>query len=104
MAASADVSVNGIEIERLGRGGSVIHDVKSGDLNVTLRTIGSSTKYSSSFTVEPRKTYIFDVTPRTEAYWPGVNYTAFFGIFGDAINASMNENSGYFQAILKDVE
>jgi len=104
MAASADVSVNGIEIAKLGRGGAVVHDVKSGDINVTLRTIGSSTKYASSFTVEPRKIYTFDITPRSDAMWTASKYSALFGIFGDAVNASVNENSGYFQAILKDVE
>jgi hypothetical protein len=104
MAASADVSVNGLEIASLARGGGIVYDVKSGDINVTLRTLGSSTKYASSFTVEPRKTYSFDITPRSEAFWPGINYGALFGVFGDAINASVNENAGYFQAVLKEVE
>ncbi len=104
MAAAADVSVNGREIASLVRGGGIVYDIKSGDINVTLRTIGSSTKYASSFTVEPRKTYSFEVTPRSDAMWTASKYSALFGIFGDAVNASVNENAGYFQAVLKEVE
>ena len=85
-------------------GGGIVYDIKSGDINVTLRTIGSSTKYASSFTVEPRKTYSFEVTPRSDAMWTASKYSALFGIFGDAVNASVNENAGYFQAVLKEVE
>ena len=103
MAAGAEVSVNGREIANLGRGAGVIYDVDSGQVYLTMRTLGSSTKFSGSFEVEPKKTYEFTVSPNSGDFWSNTNYTAMFGMLGDSINASVNENSGYFKIELSEI-
>lgn len=103
MAAAADVEVNGREIANLGRGGSVIHDVREGTTNINIRTLGSSTKFSATFNVESDKTYEFEVSPRSKALWTASGYAGAFGLLGDSVNTSVNENSGYFQITLKEV-
>ena len=100
MAAAATVSVNGDEIASLGRGGSVIHDIPSGRNIVSVTTPTAFGHFTSTFEAKAGKTYAYEVSPRSEAWVVGST----FGMLGDAINAQINENTGYFQIIPKDIK
>jgi len=104
MAAAADVEVNGKEIASLGRGGSVVYDVAADETLITLRTMGSSAKFSASFNLEVNKTYNFEVSPRSEGFWSRPAYSAAFGLLGETVYAETHENSGFFQINLKDIK
>lgn len=98
LAAAADVKSNGSKIASLGRGGSVIHDIPKGNNVLSASTLGSFGQFTVTFDAKPRQTYEFVVSPRSDALATG----AAFGMIGDAINASVSEQSGYFQINLKD--
>jgi hypothetical protein len=100
MAAAATVSVNGSKIASLGRGGSVVYDIPDGRNLVSVTTPMAFGNFSNSFEAKAKKTYSFEVSPRSEALMVG----SAFGMLGDAVNASINENTGYFQIILKDIK
>lgn len=99
LAAAVDVRSNGFKIASLGRGGSVIHDIPKGNNVLTVSTLGAFGQFSINFDAKPRKTYEFVVSPRGEALGIG---TA-FGMAGDAINASISDQSGYFQVNPKGI-
>jgi len=100
LAAGAEVRSNGAKIANLGRGGSVIHDIPKGNNVLSVSTMGSFGRFTVTFDAKPREVYEFVVSPRSGALVTG----AAFGMIGDAINASVSEQSGYFQIGLKDVE
>ena len=100
LAAAADVAVNGQKIASLGRGGSVVYDVPKGKNNIVVKTFGAFGQYSQIFDTEARKTYHFEISPNSSAMWP----SAAFGLIVDAINAQVNENTGYFKIIPTKVE
>lgn len=96
MAAAADVSLNHASIiGRLGRGGSVVHNVAAGTNTLTATTAGSAGNYTISFDAAAGKHYQFEVSPRKGAMAAG----GLFGVLGDTINASVNSNTGYFQIV-----
>lgn len=99
MAAGANVMVNGSKIANLGRGGGIVKDIQSGRNTLSAGTLGSFGKYSYTFDAETGKTYVFEVSPRSEAM-----NTAMFGALGDAVSAHVNENSGYFKVQLVEIQ
>ncbi len=100
MAAAADVRLNGTKIASLGRGGSAVHDIAKGRNTLTVSTLGSFGQYTTTFDAAPQKSYEFLVSPRKEAMGVG----AAFGLIGDAVSASNNDQSGYFQINPKSAE
>lgn len=82
------------------RGGSVVHNIQDGRNVVSVTTPMAFGNFSTSFEAKAGETYSFEVSPRSEALMVG----SAFGMMGDAVNASINENTGYFQIVLKEIE
>lgn len=97
LAAAADVRSNGIKIASLGRGGNIIQDVAKGQNTLSVSTPTASGQFVVSFTAKAGKIYNFQVSPRSGALITG----SAWGMMGDAIHASVSEQSGYFQISLK---
>ena len=93
MAAAVDVRSNGTKIASLGRGGSVVHDVIKGQNTLSVSTPTAFGQFVVNFDAKAGETYNFKVTPRGGALLSG----SAGGMVGDAINASISEQSGYFQ-------
>lgn len=100
MAAAADIKSNGAKIASLGRGGSVVHTIPAGNNVLSASTMGSFGQFTVTFDAKPRQTYEFEVSPMGGAWLTG----SAFGMLGDAVNASISEQSGYFQLELKDIQ
>lgn len=100
LAAAADVRSNGIKIASLGRGGSIIQDLAKGQNTLSVSTPTASGQFVVSFNAKAGKTYNFEVSPRSGALVTG----SAWGMMGDAIHASVSEQSGYFQIDLKDTK
>ncbi|MFA5593266.1 MAG: hypothetical protein WC989_08135 [Micavibrio sp.] len=100
LAGAADVRSNGEKIASLGRGGSVVHDVSKGQNTLSVSTPTAPGQFTVNFKAEPKKTYYFEISPRSGNVMGAYG----LGMIGDAINASVSEQSGYFQIDLKDVQ
>ncbi len=100
LAAGAEVRLNGAKIANLGRGGSVIHDIPKGNNVLSTSTMGSFGRFTVTFDAKPRETYEFVISPRGSALVSG----SLWGMAGDAINASVSEQSGYFKINLKEIK
>ena len=98
LAAAVDVRSNGAKIASLGRGGSVVHDISKGQNTLSVSTPTAFGQFVISFDARAGETYNFQVTPRGSALVSG----SAWGMAGDAINASVSEQSGYFQISPKD--
>lgn len=90
---AATIRVNGEQIASLGVGGSVAHDVKVGTIIMEASTPTAPGRFVMRFDAAPGKTYNLLVSPRDGQLLFG----AAFGLIGDTINASVSEQSGYFQ-------
>lgn len=90
---AATVSVNGDEVASLGTGGGASIAITPGKIRLSVKTPMTVGKFTIVFDAKAGKTYKFMVSPRTGEYWTG----GFFGVIGDAVNASVSEQSGYFQ-------
>lgn len=97
LAAAADVRANGLKIASLGRGGSVVHDVQKGQNTLSVSMPTAQGQYVVTFDAKPGETYEFVVSPRGSRIMGAYG----MGMLGDAINASVSEQSGYFQIDLK---
>jgi hypothetical protein len=97
MGAAADVTVHGIKIGSLGRGGQAVKDIRAGKMKVSVSTYGSFGTYSVDLDAKAGETYRLKVSPR-DGNFPLV---AAFGVAGDAVNSSGNDKSGYFQISLQ---
>lgn len=97
LAAAVDVRSNGAKIASLGRGGSVVHDISKGQNTLSVSTPTAYGQYVVTFNAKAGQTYNFEVSPRSGALVTG----SVWGMAGDAINASVSEQSGYFQIDLK---
>ncbi len=100
LAGAADVRANGIKIASLGRGGSVIHDVQKGKNTLSVSMPTAQGQYVVTFDAKAGETYEFVVSPRGSNIMGGYG----MGMLGDAINASVSEQSGYFQIGLKGAD
>ena len=98
LAAAVDVRSNGVKIASLGRGGSVVHDIPKGQNTLAVSTPTAFGQFVVNFNAKAGQTYNFEVSPRSGALLTG----SAWGMAGDAINASVSEQSGYFQIDLKD--
>lgn len=98
LAAGAEIKANGAKIATLGRGGSVMRDLKSGLIVLEVSTPTAPGQFVVRFHANPKQTYRFLVSPKTDALLLG----SAFGVAGDAIRASISDTSGYFQIDLKD--
>ena len=98
---AATVEVDGVEIARLGVGGSVVYDCQPGD-NKTLSvgTPFSAGKYKTAFKAVAGEQYEFEVSPRSSH----LATTSLFGVVGDAATASSSDKTGYFQIKMKETE
>lgn len=97
LAASADVSVNGAKVVGLARGGSVVRDVPARQSVISVTTLGAFGSFTVLLDPQAGKTYRFVVSPNGDQLLLG----SAFGMIGDAVRASVSENSGYFQIELK---
>lgn len=97
LAAAVDVRSNGAKIASLGRGGSVVHDIPKGQNTLAVSTPTAFGQFVVSFNAKAGQTYNFEVSPRSGALLTG----SAWGMAGDAINASVSEQSGYFEINLK---
>lgn len=97
LAAAADVSVNGAKAASLGRGGSVMRDVPAHPSVVSVTTAGAFGNFTLLLDPAAGKTYRLIVSPNGDQLLLG----SAFGIVGDAVRASISENTGYFQIELK---
>lgn len=97
LAAAVDVRSNGTKIASLGRGGSIVHDISKGQNNISVSTPTATGQYALNFDAKAGETYEFVVSPRGSNIMGGYG----MGMLGDAINARVSEQSGYFQVNLK---
>ena len=93
LAAAVDVRSNGARIASLGRGGSVVHDIQKGKNTLSVSTPTAFGQFVVNFDAKAGEIYNFQVTPRGSALITG----SAWGMAGDAINASVSEQSGYFK-------
>ena len=93
LAAAVTVQSNGSKIASLGRGGSVIHDIPKGDSTLSVSTPTAFGQFVVTFNAKAGETYNFLVSPRGSALITG----SAWGLAGDAINASVSQQSGYFK-------
>ena len=100
LAAAVDVTLNGENVASLGRGGSVVHDVRKGKNIVSVSTPTAFGRFTLRFDAKAGETYNFVVRPNSEALLVG----SAFGMIGDAVNAEISENSGYFEIELQELE
>lgn len=100
-AGAADVSLNGRKIVSLGRGGSTIENIQSGRNVLSVIAPGTFGNYTTTFEAKAGKIYTFEVAPNdNKSMMPG----AVFGMLGEAVDAHANENTGYFQIVLKGIK
>ena len=52
--------------------------------------------FSTTFEVEEDKVYTFEISPRGEGYAS----SAMWDVLGDAVQANLNDNTGYFKITL----
>lgn len=97
---AATITVNGEEVASLGTGGEASTDVQAGHIGMSVKTPLTAGKFTLHFDAKAGKTYKFLISPRSGQYWTG----GFFGVIGDAVNASVSEQSGYFQIVPKDIK
>ncbi len=97
LAAAVDVRSNGAKIASLGRGGSVVHNIPKGQNTLSVSTPTAFGQFVVNFKASAGKTYNFEITPRSGALVSG----SIGGMVGDAINANVSEQSGYFQINLE---
>lgn len=100
MAASANVALNGNKIASLGRGGSVVENISTGRNMLTVTTLGAFGNYTATFEAKAGKSYFFEVGPNESK---SLLSSTMFGMAGDAVNAQVKSNTGYFQIVLKEV-
>ena len=93
LAAAVDVRSNGTKIASLGRGGSVVHDIPKGKNVLSVSTPTATGQYVLNFDAKAGELYEFVISPRGSNIMGGYG----MGMLGDAINASVSEQSGYFQ-------
>jgi len=96
IAATVNVRANGVKIASLGRGGSVLHEISKGKNILSVSTPTASGQFVVSFDAKEGQTYNFGISPRGGALLSG----SLWGMAGDAINASISEQSGYFKIVL----
>ena len=99
LGAAVDVRSNGSKIASLGRGGSVVHDIPKGQNTLSVSTPTAPGQFVVSFNAKAGQTYNFEIAPRSGALITG----SLWGMAGDTMNASVSEQSGYFQIELKDI-
>lgn len=97
LAAVVDVRSNGSKIASLGRGGSVVYDISKGKNTLSVSTPTAFGQYVVNFDAKSGETYDFEVSPLGGALVSG----SLWGMAGDAINANVSEQSGYFKITLK---
>ena len=100
LAATVHVRANGEKIASLGRGGSVVHEIPQGRNTLSVSTPTAPGQFALTFNADPQKTYNFEVSPRSGNVMGGYG----LGILGDAIQASVSEQSGYFQINLRETQ
>jgi hypothetical protein len=101
LAGAADGSLNGRKIASLGRGGSVVEDIPSGKHVLSVNAPATFGNYTTTLEAKSGKTYSFEVSPNSKkSMMPG----AVFGMLGEAMDAQANENTGYFQIVLKETK
>jgi hypothetical protein len=93
LALSARVKVNGIDVGALSRGDVASIDIQSGHTTVSVDTATSPGTFSVSFTAQPNRDYLMEVSPRSDSFLPG----ALFGYAGVFVDSGVNEQSGLFQ-------
>lgn len=100
LAAAVEVRSNGAKIASLGRDGSIVHDIPKGQNTLSVSTPTAPGQFVVTFKAEPKHVYNFEITPRASNIMGAYG----FGLLGDAIHASVSEQSGYFQIDLKDIK
>ncbi len=96
MAGAAEVSVDGAQIAKLGRGASVLKDVPAGLRRLSVHAPMTVGTYTAAFDLAAGKTYEFEVSPNDgKSMMPGV----MLGAFGDAL-----DNTGYFKIAPKNTQ
>lgn len=98
--AAAAVDVNGGRIASLAPGGQEVMAVPAGNVTISVSTPAAFGKFSLNIKVKAGEEYKFIISPRGSALIVGST----FGILGDAVAASVSENSGYFQIVPKGSE
>ena len=100
LAATVHVRANGEKIASLGQGGSVVHEIPQGRNTLSVSTPTAPGQFALTFNADPQKTYNFEISPRSGKVMGGYG----LGLLGDAIQASVSEQSGYFQINLKGAQ
>lgn len=101
LAGAADISLDGKEIASLARGGSVVENIPIGKHTLSVNAPMTFGNYTSAFEAKPGKTYTFEISPnRNKSIAPGI----LLGAFGEAAEAQVSENTGYFQIKAVNVE
>lgn len=93
-ASSAVVEANSQEIASLGRGGTVIHDVRAGRVTIAVHAYSSFGYYVIYLDTKPGKTYRFTISPRGKQM-----LLSPFSYAGDYVNGKIDDKTGYFQIV-----
>lgn len=100
-AGAADVSLNGRKIASLGRGSSTVENIQTGRNVLSVNAPTTFGNFTTTFEAKSGKTYTFEVAPNdNKSMMPG----AVFGMLGEAVDAHVNDNTGYFQIVLKEIK
>ena len=99
LGAGANVRINGIKEGTLTRGGTLIKNVPAGRTTLSADATSGPGNFVFTFDTTPGKTYNVEVSPRRDSF----GQSALWGLAGDAIQAQLKENTGYFQAELKGI-
>lgn len=100
LTLSARVDVNGQRIADLGRGETYSGVFDAGRLSITTDHWSSPGKFTVALNAESGAEYKLELSPREDSFLPG----ALFGIVGLAVDAAVENNSGLFKLVIKDVQ
>lgn len=100
MGVPVRIDVNGQRAVELWRGETYAAPISPGRVTLLADAWSTPGKFQTHFNIESNKEYIFEVSPRSEHF----STLAFFGVIGAAIDAAVDENTGPFSLLLKDIQ
>jgi hypothetical protein len=96
-ALPARVLIDGREVASIGVGGSTVLDVPAGPRKIVVDSWSHTNAYTLTLAAKPGMLYTLEVSIRAEAMVAGM-----FGLVGQMMEASANENGGNFKIRLVD--
>jgi hypothetical protein len=98
-ALPARVAIDGREVASIGVGGSTVLDVPTGSRKIVVDSWSHPNAYTLALAAKPGMLYTLEISIRSEAMVAGM-----FGLVGQMVEASANENGGNFQIRVVDAK